>query len=257
MRTARLALAAVVVSSLSGCLFDPLYCWESDKTKCCTDAKVTDVETDIDCGGGICGACGDGKVCLAATDCLSGVCTDGVCAAPTCSDQVKNGTESDKDCGGATCPKCGVGLACAAATDCASSSCKSNACAAPACDDDVKNGSETDKDCGGSCEGCDVGGECDDDNGNCLETLWCNFDSLCEARLDCAGITECAGACSSQSCISGCRDAGTESGGAAFDAVISCTYSNCLSDCLSGNEATCEACVSTNCAEETAACDTN
>ncbi len=36
-------------------------------------------ETDIDCGGNSCRACGLGRTCLADSDCASGQCTNGVC----------------------------------------------------------------------------------------------------------------------------------------------------------------------------------
>ena len=35
-----------------------------------------------------------------ASDCQSGVCTGGICQAPTCNDGVRNGSETDVDCGG-------------------------------------------------------------------------------------------------------------------------------------------------------------
>ena len=38
-------------------------------------------ETDVDCGGPACAPCGSGKVCAAATDCSSSVCTTLKCAA--------------------------------------------------------------------------------------------------------------------------------------------------------------------------------
>jgi hypothetical protein len=46
----------------------------------CTDGVRNGDETDVDCGGG-CAPCAEGKGCLANTDCLSGSCSEGVCAA--------------------------------------------------------------------------------------------------------------------------------------------------------------------------------
>jgi len=46
----------------------------------CSDVTKNGTETDIDCGGG-CDKCADSKACKVASDCLSGVCTGGKCAA--------------------------------------------------------------------------------------------------------------------------------------------------------------------------------
>jgi MYXO-CTERM domain-containing protein len=61
-------------------------------------------------------------MCGAASDCLSGVCESGACAAPSCTDAVQNGDEAEVDCGGA-CQPCETrtggyagGAVCAAST---------------------------------------------------------------------------------------------------------------------------------------------
>jgi hypothetical protein len=99
----------------------------------CTDGLQNGNETDVDCGGGTCGACGDGRGCVVSRDCVSGVCNAGTCGTsqvlPTCSDGVRNGNETGVDCGG-SCPAC------------------------PTCTDGVQNGTETGVDCGGSCPAC-------------------------------------------------------------------------------------------------------
>jgi len=68
----------------------------------CTDGIKNQNEGDIDCGSA-CTAenkfCADGLTCLAAGDCVSRVCTAGVCAVPSCIDQVMNGAEKGVDCG--------------------------------------------------------------------------------------------------------------------------------------------------------------
>jgi len=53
---------------------------------------------------------------------VSGICTGGICQAPSCTDGAKNGTETDVDCGG-SCPGCGLGKVCAAGVDCQSAHC--------------------------------------------------------------------------------------------------------------------------------------
>ena len=67
----------------------------------CEDGQKDNAETDIDCGGGACSACGTGKVCVMATDCASEVCESGECRAASPADGVKNDSETDTDCGGA------------------------------------------------------------------------------------------------------------------------------------------------------------
>jgi hypothetical protein len=162
-------------------------CMTSNPT--CSDGAKNGVETDIDCGGGTCGACGVGKTCLADTDCTTETCRGGHCkctgnadcpagthcslgacmANPTCSDATTNGHETDVDCGGDSCAPCGVGKICFADSDCTTTTCRANTCRCTAnvdcpanthcslgfcmanttCTDGVKNGSETDVDCGG------------------------------------------------------------------------------------------------------------
>ena len=50
----------------------------------CTDGVRNSAETDVDCGGtGSCARCPSGLNCGVASDCRSGICTGGKCAAPT------------------------------------------------------------------------------------------------------------------------------------------------------------------------------
>ena len=44
----------------------------------CVDGVKNFSETDLDCGG-LCGDCADGAICVAATDCRSGLCRAGRC----------------------------------------------------------------------------------------------------------------------------------------------------------------------------------
>ncbi len=79
----------------------------------------------MDCGGGTCPKCADGKLCSTATDCTSGTCTSGKCvAAGGCGNGAKDGAETDVDCGGGTCPKCANGKLCSQASDCQSGNCQ-------------------------------------------------------------------------------------------------------------------------------------
>jgi Cys-rich repeat protein len=130
----------------------------------CMDGLLDGNETDVDCGGGTCPACGVGKKCKQDTDCTSNACDPllHTCLSPQCSDGQKDGNETDVDCGG-SCAACGLGKMCSADQDCASQACDgvSLTCVASKCDDQKKDGSETDVDCGGStCPPCATGQTC-------------------------------------------------------------------------------------------------
>jgi len=118
----------------------------------CVDGVKNGSESDVDCGG-TCPKCADGRVCLVATDCVSGICSGGICRAASCMDGVKNGSESDIDCGGGDpmCPRCTNGRACLGNSDCVSGVCSGGICGTASCFDGVKDGTETDVDCGGTC----------------------------------------------------------------------------------------------------------
>jgi hypothetical protein len=107
-------------------------------------------------GGTVCDGAGACVECNVGQDCASRVCSDHVCQAPTCDDEVENGSETDVDCGGGSCALCATNQICLAAGDCESGVCASQRCQPPSCSDSVKNGSETDSDCGGgTCPRCD------------------------------------------------------------------------------------------------------
>ena len=86
----------------------------------------------------------DGGGCVAADDCVSGVCTGNICQAPSATDGVKNGDETDVDCGGASAPKCTAGKGCAGPSDCSSNACDMNGkCqVAPSCTGGVGAGNQ-------------------------------------------------------------------------------------------------------------------
>ncbi len=126
----------------------------------CSDGKKNGSESDVDCGGGKCVPCDDGKRCVVGADCKDKVCTEGACAAPACNDKVENGQETDIDCGGPKCPKCMAGQRCKAGSDCVSGTCMAAMVCAASCTDQVKDGDESDTDCGGSCPGCANGQTC-------------------------------------------------------------------------------------------------
>jgi len=111
-------------------------------------------ETAYNCGGP-CLPCSPGKPCNVSSDCLSGVCDNGSCQSPTCSDGVRNDGETGVDCGGPpSCPRCPATQGCKASFDCASLVCWAGVCEAPSCIDGTTNGDETGEDCGGACGAC-------------------------------------------------------------------------------------------------------
>ncbi len=97
---------------------------------CCAENACGD---GLSCVYGACRAAvhADGGDCHEGADCASGVCTNDVCQAATCSDGVHNGKELALDCG-AGCPEgCGGGVACTSAADCKYEGCWNGVCALP------------------------------------------------------------------------------------------------------------------------------
>jgi hypothetical protein len=127
----------------------------------CGDGIQDGVETDVDCGGGVCSACPDGKRCQNGSDCNTGNCTGGYCVETTCTDHQQNESETDVDCGGPQCGPCSAGRRCLLGSDCASGLCPGGLCAPGDCHNNAKDGAETDVDCGGrGCEACGLGQGC-------------------------------------------------------------------------------------------------
>jgi cysteine-rich repeat protein len=56
------------------------YCGAAPQPTCSDTIKNQD-ETDVDCGGAICGKCNIGKICAANSDCVTNVCFNGLCQA--------------------------------------------------------------------------------------------------------------------------------------------------------------------------------
>ncbi len=69
---------------------------KKNETNHCNDGKLDNDETDIDCGGSLCGPCSIGEQCNNNLDCKSNNCDNGVCKK-----EVKTCDESiDSDCDG-------------------------------------------------------------------------------------------------------------------------------------------------------------
>jgi hypothetical protein len=179
----------------------------------CNDVTLDGSETSVDCGGGVCGKCGQGKACGGAADCASGFCVDGVCCNEACAGSCQACTNAltggtDGTCGNiplgnasdptkAACPSagdvCGMGGLCR-------------------CGDGLKNGLETDVDCGGTvCNACAnlkscVGSPdctstyCDLNNSTCY-AFHCGSGTkdVDETDTDCGGA-DCVGCGSGKTC---------------------------------------------------------
>ncbi len=197
----------------------------------------------------------DSGGCTADEDCSSKVCSQGVCASPTCDDKVLNGLESDLDCG-AVCPtKCPIDGRCTQDADCASNHClipsgaSVGACAATSCSDNMQNGFETGVDCGGpDCKPCLVpacskSSDCEPstfcvENTSGPQTTQCaacapdalhchdpdpSSCPLCE-NAACASLDQCLSrACVSGRCVPSCTDTFQDGDETGIDCGGSCT----------------------------------
>lgn len=192
----------------------------------CTNLTKDALETDVDCGGGQCRGCAEGKQCEKNSDCAVGFCADGKCSnTDHCRNGIIDGDETATDCGGALCGKCSVGRACYRHGDCKSNACKllpqsgsaMGFCVADPCQDNVKDNGECAADCGGSCNACALGTACGDDaqcasgasNGYQCVNASCKDLKLSpgESDIDCGAA--CATGCAQgQQCFvdADCRD---------------------------------------------------
>lgn len=63
----------------------------------CADNTINGLETDADCGGGMCAPCGVGKACVQNSDCASNICMAGQCIGSVCGDGTMSGSEACDD----------------------------------------------------------------------------------------------------------------------------------------------------------------
>lgn len=147
-------VGAGVLNSPGYCANGGLFTEDCAVVDLCKNGEKDGDETDVDCGGTKCEACGLDKGCLKDGDCESGACDGGVCVVKkctddascgdgkvcdvasgecrvpeTCSDGKKNQDETDEDCGGEKCGACQVGKACKVNADCLSGTCSAQVCA--------------------------------------------------------------------------------------------------------------------------------
>ena len=203
----------------------------------CRDGVRDGDEVLADCGGGVCPGCPVGTACNVGSDCAAGVCEDGVCAVPTCSDATSNQDETGTDCGGG-CAGCATGGACNTGQDCESRACDVGGCApgvlrccqVPSCTDGVSNGTESSVDCG------------NDVCGACLLGRPCTQGAQCESGF-CQG-----GTCLLHPCADGDRN-GTETDVDCGGADPVCARCGLGSSCLSDTDCGAGACLAGVCAD--------
>ncbi len=101
----------------------------------CTDGLWNGNETDVDCGGADCPACGGNAYCVINADCGGLRCISEITGRHciSCTDGVKNGNETDVDCGGGYCPDCADGASCTGGSDCLSNMCSAGTCTSGSC----------------------------------------------------------------------------------------------------------------------------
>ncbi|MBK7827818.1 hypothetical protein [Nannocystis sp.] len=68
----------------------------------CTNGVQDQDETDVDCGGAICGDCQDGQLCTVNEDCVSVACAGGTCVTPECTTDLDCAAQDDM-CNTGTC----------------------------------------------------------------------------------------------------------------------------------------------------------
>jgi Ca2+-binding EF-hand superfamily protein len=185
----------------------------SKSTVCasCLNKIVDGSETDTDCGGKSCKACGDGASCLKHNDCTSGSCyVNSITRSMrcvSCFNKVKDGQETDVDCGGKCISKCQIDKKCQVHSDCTTGSCnpKTYRCRAQTakeqCSSGDKNGDETDVDCGGKL--CQSISKLCKHQKRCAEDKDC-LGGLCFFSLSATSVKSKVGAC--VSCSNSIKD---------------------------------------------------
>jgi hypothetical protein len=192
-----LTQSCVVCTVSTGCP-SGLTCYNEAECVSCIDGKQNGDESDVDCGGSMCGACVDGKACGADNDCASAKCESGVCIG--CNDKIKNNGEAGVDCGGPCSLKYDDGTPCGKGADCSSGECTDGVCCAT--------------ECTGECTACNVPGKL----GQCVQ--------LGKGHDDTMPVCSGAMTCSSGSCVS---DGGKKHFGEVCGFWSECFSNNCSS----------------------------
>jgi hypothetical protein len=106
------------------------------------------------------------------------------------------------------------------------------------------------EDCGNGTDD-DVDGDIDCADADCVDDLACS-------AWTCGEVLTCAQACGPNiGCLNSCAGNACNSAQDAWDAVQSCTLSNCLGACLDPSALQCQTCVQTSCFSDLAVCVSN
>lgn len=209
-----------------------------DDSGSCTDMIKNGTETDVDCGGGVCSPCGQGRACNGSADCSTGICTGGVCGGCLSNADCPAGAVCDPNvrqcvgmcpaprvsCGGACVDvssdpqNCGMcGNFCAAGAACVNGACTGTACMPgfALCANVCVNLNGDPNNCGACGLHCAPGQSCT--MGICMIAPNSCFDGIRdngESGVDCGGPTLCPRCpvqqtcaipsdCASQHCLAG------------------------------------------------------
>lgn len=199
----------------------------------CTDFTQNGSETGIDCGGGSCPQCGNGQGCASASDCISGLCSAGICTSGL-----------------------GNGSACSLNGQCTSGSCVDGVCCNSACSGTcqactfMKKGSGMDGACGPISSGFDPDSEC-----AASPASSCGTNGFCSGMNSC-DLYSAATVCTAGSCSAGLEtpNAFCNGGGTCLPATpmscgaYQCNGTNCANSCATdGNCATGFYCSASTC----------
>ena len=158
----------------------------------CANEVLDQDETDVDCGGAVCGPCGDGLLCVANEDCASLACAGGVCVVPECA-QDTDCAALDDACNKGTCDlnafKCVAtpvmdGVVCDDTDLCTDN----DVCTAGVCAGAAKDCKANDTACGtGACNAdtgvCETKADAMKDGLACDDLNGCTLDTKCAAGV--------------------------------------------------------------------------
>jgi hypothetical protein len=188
----------------------------------CSDGMRDYGESDVDCGGTVCGGCDAHQHCTVAADCKSGVCVGGSCCGAgtaDCDGNAANGCESTLASDDANCGTCHA--ACAVGEHCVAGVCTTPTCMGPP---HLLLG-----------QPCNCAPECQ--SGFCVDGVCCN--AACSGTCTACNQPGTVGTCSP---VTGAPTAGHGScstgetcvAGTCMSGSCSCTPAHAVGTCASG-----------------------
>jgi hypothetical protein len=149
----------------------------------CSNKRLDEDETDIDCGGGVCNPCEhEGDACeTSLRDCSSGMICSPImhqCVPKSCFNGIRERNESDVDCGPNCLLLCSEGSTCELDNECSSNFCHEGKCAPEFCLNECgQDGCPNKCRDGDFCEDdtqCRTGSSCID--ARCVNEIACKMD---------------------------------------------------------------------------------